>query len=364
MLRPQVALRHLAHALGEHQQRPGELVAERHRQQQRAEHRQDQRQRQRADVHAAQAVAGQRALLVLAVGGLHRQRIGRQRRCHELGDEQEAVMLAEREVDLRDQRDGADAGRPAGRCGRWLAAAVRRLLVEAFELARHRRHARLAQQRRRRPVGGEAGRAADAEQRLAGAADDRHLARRQLLAQPLQRHRLHVGLRIGQPLGGQPGLRRQIGDLRVERAAAEIEAGVERALDLDVEPALDAARDELVGDGVDQQPRHHADEGEGGDQPQQQPAAEAATPQPHHQPHGGHHDGQRQQAGDDRVDPEQPDIVLFVGGAVAGGDRQQEEQHQPDAAHRHRRGDPGPARGSGHACAVLPLPPSMPPPLS
>ena len=39
----QVALGHLAHALRQQQQRAGELVGQRHRQQQRAEHRQDQR---------------------------------------------------------------------------------------------------------------------------------------------------------------------------------------------------------------------------------------------------------------------------------------------------------------------------------
>ena len=76
----QVARRHLAHARGQQQQRPRELVAQDDRQQHRAEHRQEQAQGQRADVHAAQALAGQRALLVLAVGLLHRERVGDQRR--------------------------------------------------------------------------------------------------------------------------------------------------------------------------------------------------------------------------------------------------------------------------------------------
>ncbi len=46
-----------AHALGEQQQRLRELVAERDREQQRAEHGEHQRQRQRADVHLAQAAS-------------------------------------------------------------------------------------------------------------------------------------------------------------------------------------------------------------------------------------------------------------------------------------------------------------------
>ena len=75
--RAQVAAPDLAHALGQQQQRPRELVAEHHREQHRAEHREDQRQRQRADVHALEALAGERALLVLAVGALHREGLKR-----------------------------------------------------------------------------------------------------------------------------------------------------------------------------------------------------------------------------------------------------------------------------------------------
>ena len=91
-LAAQVAGGHLAHAVGQQQQRAHQLVAQQRRQQHRAEDRQHQRQRQRADVHAAQAAARQRALLVLAVGRLHRQRIGRQLPRHRLHRQQEAVL--------------------------------------------------------------------------------------------------------------------------------------------------------------------------------------------------------------------------------------------------------------------------------
>jgi hypothetical protein len=64
----QVAGSHLAHAVGQQQQRAHDLVAQHHRQQHRAKHRQEQAQRERADVHALEAFARQRALLVLAVG--------------------------------------------------------------------------------------------------------------------------------------------------------------------------------------------------------------------------------------------------------------------------------------------------------
>ncbi|MDT4841471.1 hypothetical protein FQZ97_753240 [compost metagenome] len=68
---PQVAGGHLAHAVGQHEQRPCELVAEQHGQQHRAEHGEEQAQRERADVHAPQPLAREGPLLVLAVGFLH-----------------------------------------------------------------------------------------------------------------------------------------------------------------------------------------------------------------------------------------------------------------------------------------------------
>ena len=89
-LRAEVAARHLAHALGEQQQRLRELVAERDREQQRAEHGEDERQRQRADVHLAQALRGPaRAAGTRGRRWLHGQRVGgqagRQRLGHDAG---------------------------------------------------------------------------------------------------------------------------------------------------------------------------------------------------------------------------------------------------------------------------------------
>ena len=93
-LRAEVAARHLAHALGKQQQRLRQLVAERDRQQQRAEHGEHECQRQRADVHLAQARARERALLVLAVGAGDRERVGGQAGRERLGDDEEAFLLA------------------------------------------------------------------------------------------------------------------------------------------------------------------------------------------------------------------------------------------------------------------------------
>ena len=78
LLGAEVTGRDLSHALGQHQQRPQQLVAQDHRQHHRAKHRQEQGQGECADVHAAQAVTPQRPLLVFAVRGLNRQSVGHQ----------------------------------------------------------------------------------------------------------------------------------------------------------------------------------------------------------------------------------------------------------------------------------------------
>ena len=175
-LRAEVAARHLLDALGQQQQRLRELVAERDGKQQRAEHREHQRQRQRADVHLAQARARQRALLVLAVGAGHSQR-----RRDRLGDDEITLLLAEREVAARNERNCAHPRRGAGGRG---------VFVEAVGLADDALRLRLAQQRKREPLGHQArGGRAGREQALAGAADHADLLCRELLAQALQAQR-------------------------------------------------------------------------------------------------------------------------------------------------------------------------------
>jgi len=57
-------------------------------------------------------------------------------------------------------------------------------------------------------------------------------------------------------------LRRQVFEQRIERAAAEVETGLERLFDADVEPGLDALGHELDRNGIDQYPgqnRHQAE---------------------------------------------------------------------------------------------------------
>ncbi len=333
----EVARRDLLDALGQQQQRPRQLRAEHRGQQHRAEHGQHQRERQRAEVHAAQAVARQRALLVLAVGALHRQRIAGHGRRDRLHDEQEAVFAAEGEVGGRQARDRAHT--------RALHGVGHVLVVEAFDLADHALAARLAQQRRARPVGRDHGAAAGGgEQDLPAAADQHHLLRRQLLAHALQRQRRRRAARFGQAVGGGAGLAAEVGDQRVERAAAEVDAGVERVLHPRVEPDLDAARHELHAHGVDQHARHHADQRKDAGQLDQQQAAELALPRADRQPQRRQQDHQHQQRGHGDVQPQQRFDVALDEGAALAGQREHEQQHQADGDEGRRGHQPAPAR--------------------
>ena len=139
---------------------------------------------------------------------------------------------------------------------------------------------------------------------------------------------------------------RQVVGQRVERGTAEVQAGIERALDLDVEPALDRAGDELVGHDVHQHAGHHADQREDGGQLDQQPAAELALPQPPQQPERDPSDDEHQHHRNHHVDAEQARVVALVEGAVVGGLRQQEHQHEADRRDQRRASADGPAEGT------------------
>mmetsp|Transcript_53686 Transcript_53686/g.126315 ORF Transcript_53686/g.126315 Transcript_53686/m.126315 type:complete len:732 (-) Transcript_53686:1050-3245(-) len=339
----QITLGHLANAVGQHQQRARELIAQRDRQQQRGEHGQDQHQGQRAEVHPAQADPLQRALLVLAVGRLHRQRIAQNGCRHALHHHQIALAQAQAQLGVRQQGQRADPCAALQGLG---------LILQALQLGDDAA-AGLVEQGAAGSVGGQlAGVAAALQQDLAIATHQRDGAHAELVAQPLQRQQLR-GAGIGELFSGVAGAVAEIGHHRVQRAAPEVEAGLQRTGQLDVEPGLDAAVHELVGHRIDHQPRHHADEGKDAGQLEQQPAAEAAAPHPQHQAHRGHQNDQGQHRRDRDIDPEQPVVMAFEEAPLAGGaDRQQEGQHAGDARQGHQRDDPAPARGPGHAARV------------
>ncbi len=130
----------------------------------------------------------------------------------------------------------------------------RAVLVEPFELAHHARRARRAQLRARRPFGREMRRAARGGQHLAAGPEQRSppgpRAARACRSSAMGRT---VGAASLSRSAAEPGLGGEVVDLRVQRAAAEAQAGLERAFHLQVEPGLDAARHELVRHRVDQQ---------------------------------------------------------------------------------------------------------------
>ena len=342
----EVALRHLAHAVGQQQQRPRQLRAQQDRQQHRAEDGEDERQRQRAQVHAAQAVARQRPLLVLGVGVLHRQRVGRQRARQRLHEQQEAVLLG------RDRQRAAGHARQRPHPRADAAGGGQRLLVEAFDLAGHADLAGLAQQRGAGALGrAAAGAAAGTDEQLAAAADERQLGHAALLAQPLEPERRRRRAAVADALGGQPRLARKVGHQGVEGALAQRQAGIQRLRQPHVEPGLDAARHELVGHSVDREARQQPDQREDAGQLDQQPAAELAAAQPQHQAHRGKADHQREQRGDGDVGPEQPDEAALARGAAAAAveaHAHDEAEHQHEAGERGQRDDPGPARRARH----------------
>ncbi len=181
----EVAGGHLAHALGQHQQRADQLVAQQHGEQHGAENGQEQRQRERADVHAPQALARQGAFLVFAVGHLHGQCVGHQGRGQRGHHLQETGFRIEAEAGRTHQRQYLDARLVGGQRRFELAVAA---LVQPLDLRHHARDTNAAQLRGAGPLGRELKtRKARTAQRLARSAPENEVGHAELLAQALQR---------------------------------------------------------------------------------------------------------------------------------------------------------------------------------
>ena len=360
LLRTQVALRHLLHALGQHQQGPRQLGRQHRCQQHGAKHRQDQRQRQRANEHARHAAACQRALLVFAVGILHHQRVLQQllrQRLHHLQDpgllqqakttgahhgvSDDAGMAAELLLQLLLGLRVGDIG--IGRC------------LQAFDTGQYRLLLQLGKQfgrRRNRTC---------REQRTTGTGNafatlrpQHHVLSILLLAQTFQLQVQVEHRRVLQLLAGGLGLDRCIVRHGVKHVAAQVQAGPERGFHLHVKPALDRTGHELVGHQVDQRPRHTSHQHKGRRQFQQQLAAETAAPVARPDAPAHPQDDGKQEHRQHQVDDQQAFEVGFVEGAVAGGLRQQEHHHQHDRQdqqqdHRHC---PAQRRAAGLPVAV------------
>ena len=300
------------------------------------------RQRERADVHAAQALARQRALLVLAVGLLHGERVGDQRRRQRLRDLQEARLG----VEARSLAAGTSAS--ARTLRRRRAAPGAGVSSRPFDVRDRAVGAHLAQLLRRGPLGVEL----EARRRRrwppAGRCRSRAPRRWRRAGRACARAPGRRSRRAPRPAGCWP--------LRVLFArSSDSESSVARPR---FRPASSAPStltsnqlsierdDELVGHDVDQHARHHADQREDRRQLDQQAAAELALAQPPQQPERDPADDQHQHHRDDHVDAEQPRVVALVERAVVGGLRQQEHQHQADGRHQRRADADGPAHGT------------------
>ena len=221
-----------------------------------AEYGQDQRQRERADVHAAQAVAGQRTLLVFAVRRLHGQRVGSQRARH-------AAARASRSARRPQSARGRCAahGPARARAGRTMSAAVLR------------RPGSPLRWRCRSPGPGAAARASgrsggptpapppalSSTCPLAPTSDTVAARRSARASAPAPAAR-----RCSPPSASRSAATRDLPCRSVGQAwpacSCPAPGRIQRAGHLDVEPGLDAARGELVGHGVDHQPRQQPDE--------------------------------------------------------------------------------------------------------
>ena len=277
--RSQIARGYLSHAVGQHQQRARQLSAEQHSQQHGAEHRQEQTERERAYVHAPKALARQRPLLVFAVGFLHGQRVGDDGGRQWLRHLQIARLRIEIEARSLDQRQGTNGG------GRRRVGARRRDFVQPFDVRHRSVGTHLPQLLLCRPFGTElkTGGAGTCDQ-LTGARPEHHVAGAQLVTNALQ-HEASAGVGdFGKWAAGNACFGSEFVGQGIERGTTEVEPGVERTFDLDVEPALDRPCNELIGHHVHKRARHHADECKDRRKLDEQPAAELALLQPTQQP--------------------------------------------------------------------------------
>ena len=134
----------------------------------------------------------------------------------------------------------------------------------------------------------------------------------------VERHGARLGLQIEQHL--------------VDHLLAEVDPALERRVDLDIEPRLDRARQELHRHGVDDKAWQHGERGEAQEEPQRKAGAENARPIAschdaeliNHQ--GGEH------GGEGGIEREEQRILLREEGGVAARRGEQEQAHRRDAA--------------------------------
>ena len=335
----QVTRRHLAHTFGQQQQRTRQLVAQQHGKNHCTKNGQKQAQGQCADVHPAQPATGQCTLLVFAVGLGHGNGIGQQRGGQRLGHLQKACFGQQAHAGAGHGRQGLDAG--------VFDIGGTACVVQPFDLRDEALAAHVAQLLRAGTLGVEleAG-LPGAGNHVPGTVPQHHVIGGQLVADALQRQtRCGVGS-AGQLAARHTGAVGQVTGQGVEGGAAQAQPGVERGFHLDVKPALDGARHELVGHDINQHTRQKPHQRKNGRQFDQQTAAKPPAPHTRQQtPRDPHNDG-KQQHSHHHVDGEQAGVIAFVQQPVVGGLCQHEHQHQANRQHGGHPHPHGPAHGA------------------
>ncbi|MNX75693.1 hypothetical protein D3C86_1071780 [compost metagenome] len=159
------------------------------------------------------------------------------------------------------------------------------------------------------------------------------------LAQPGQRQR-HAAVRVAVQFdghGARAGI--QIGQQRIQRRAAQVQAGFQRRIHPHVEPRFNGPRHELHRHGVDQGARHHTDQRKRQGKAGGQPRAELPTPDLARQPHRQRHHPDKQRQGEDAVQHQQRVVIARKARGVARGPCQQAQQRQA-AYGTHHQGQP------------------------
>ena len=273
-LGPQVATRHVAHALCQQQQWLGQLVAKHHGQHHGTEDGQKQCQRQRAYVHALQASAGQRSFLVLPVGGLHGQGIGDQGLGQWNGRLQVARLFQQVHRRAGHQRQRAYPGILCNLLGRHITR-----IIQAFNASHSALAALLAQTAQQLQAGTLR---SQTELRLAGACNglargipQHHINGADLITNTLQ-HQGRASIRsLCQLQTGSPCVIGHVIGHGIQRGTSQAHPRRQCAFNLDVKPALNGTRYELVGHHINQQARQQTDEGKNTRQLEQQITAKA-----------------------------------------------------------------------------------------
>ena len=286
--------------------------------------------------------------MVFAVGVLHQHGVLQQIGRHLLHQLQHPGIGVQAELHRAHQGIGHDGDRP--RKLRWITLCGRFLLLtyllQPLDITHHSLFFQLLQHlgARRLCRCGKAG--LEGRGNLLARLVPQHQTIGILLAaQSIQRQpHIECGLRC-QRIGSSLAFAGSIRLEGIEHALPQTQTGTQGAFDLDVEPALDRTRHELIGHQIQQRAGHAGHQHKHQRQLQQQAAAEFAPPQAAPQPQRQPEQHQTQQGNGHGIGHQQVLVIAFIHGAV-GCLRQQKHQDQGNRHHQHDARKHRPAGGA------------------